>query len=230
MFTRGTIATLELGRVDLSLVDGDAITVTMGDIGRIESDNTSANEEQLDIAVRNASDTELTSTTITNETVTNDGLEQISFANTGTGETELDETALSGGTLAEDDQITVTLYNNSTTATADYEVATVTITTDGSSTDTDSAPFPNTASALTANEFAVVPTDGAGFETEPVLSENDDYTIVANPDAGAFQDGNTAFGQGDDATIDIVSPAGATTRIELSAPDLFSEVGEAVLL
>ena len=229
VFTDGTITALELGPVDSGLGDGDSFNVTMGDIDRIDNVNTSASEQQLEITVSNASGSELTSTTITNETVTNDGLEQISFANTGTGETELDETALSGGTLAEDDQITVTLYNNSTTATADYEVATVTITTDGSSTDTDSAPFPNTASALTANEFAVVPTNGGSFESEPVLSENDDYTLVANPDAGAFEDG-TAFGQGDDATIDIVSPAGATTRIELNAPDLFSEVGEAVLL
>jgi hypothetical protein len=70
------------------------------------------------------------------------------------------------------------LYNNSTTATADYEVATVTITTDGSSTDTDSAPFPNTASALTANEFAIVPTNGGSFESEPVLSEDGEAVLL----------------------------------------------------
>ena len=229
VFSDGTITALELGPVDSGLGNGDSFNVTMGDIDRVDGINTSASEQQLEITVSNASDTELTTTTITNDTVTSDGLQQITFADGGTAETDLDGTALDGG-LAEDDQITVTLYNNSTTATDEYEVATVTITTDGSSTDADSAPFPNTASALTANEFAVVPTDGTGFETEPVLSENDDYTIVANPDAGAFQDGNAAFGQGDDATVDIVSPAGATTRIELSAPDLFSEVGEAVLL
>ena len=227
VFTDGTITALELGPVGNDLSTGDSFNVTMGDIDRVDGINTSADEQQLEINVTNSSGSVRDSTTITGDNVTSNGLQEVTFNNSGNADDELNESILS---LAEDDQITVTLYNNSTTATDEYEVATVTITTDGSSTDADSAPFPNTASALTANEFAVVPTDGTGFETEPVLSENDDYTIVANPDAGAFQDGNAAFGQGDDATVDIVSPAGATTRIELSAPDLFSEVGEAVLL
>jgi hypothetical protein len=60
-------------------------------------------------------------------------------------------------------------------------------------------------------------------------STEHDYTILINPAAGAFDDG-TAFNQGQEATLDIVSPAGATTQVELRAPDLFSNNGEAVRL
>jgi flagellin FlaB len=62
-----------------------------------------------------------------------------------------------------------------------------------------------------------------------VLDDENDYTILINPDAGAFEDGSP-FGEGQSATLDIVSPAGATTSVELRAPDLFNKDGEAVRL
>jgi flagellin FlaB len=82
-------------------------------------------------------------------------------------------------------------------------------------------------SDLGPNQFAVG-SDGS-FESSPVLSDEDDYTILINPAEGAFDDGD-AFSQGQQATLDIVSPAGATTQVELRAPDLFSTNGEAVRL
>ncbi|WP_321169502.1 archaellin/type IV pilin N-terminal domain-containing protein [Halorubrum ezzemoulense] len=80
---------------------------------------------------------------------------------------------------------------------------------------------------LNPGEFAVG-SDGA-FRSDPVLDDQNQYTILLNPSSGAFAD-EEAFGESDDATLDLVSPAGATTQIELTAPDLFSEQGEAVRL
>ena len=84
-----------------------------------------------------------------------------------------------------------------------------------------------TIGELGANEFAVG--SNGNFESSPVLDEENDYTILINPDAGAFAD-PSPFGEGQSATLDIVSPAGATTSVELRAPDLFNENGEAVRL
>jgi len=67
----------------------------------------------------------------------------------------------------------------------------------------------------------------------PVRGNQDQYTVVLNPTVGALentQNTNNAFGQSDSATLDLVSPAGATTQVELRAPDLFNEDGEAVRL
>ncbi|MDB2281180.1 hypothetical protein PM030_04765 [Halorubrum ezzemoulense] len=80
---------------------------------------------------------------------------------------------------------------------------------------------------LNPGEFAVG-SDGA-FLADPVLDDQNQYTILLNPSSGAFAD-EEAFGESDDATLDLVSPAGATTQVELTAPDLFSETGEAVRL
>ena len=80
---------------------------------------------------------------------------------------------------------------------------------------------------LNPGEFAVG-SDG-NFRQDPVLNDQNQYTILLNPSSGAFAD-EEAFGESDDATLDLVSPAGATTQIELTAPDLFSEDGEAVRL
>nr|WP_303653002.1 archaellin/type IV pilin N-terminal domain-containing protein [Halorubrum rubrum] len=82
-------------------------------------------------------------------------------------------------------------------------------------------------SELGPNEFAVG-SDG-DFYDSAVLDEEKDFTILINPDSGAFDDSG-AFGEGQQATLDIVSPAGATTQVELRAPDLFNEDGEAVRL
>ena len=85
----------------------------------------------------------------------------------------------------------------------------------------------NNIEDLGPNEFAVG-SDG-NFEQDPVLDDKGQYTILLNPSSGAFSD-ESAFGEGEEATLDIVSPAGATTQVELTAPDLFSEDGEAVRL
>jgi len=228
VFTDGTLTALDIGPVDNTSVGPNGeFDVTIGNIDRLESIDTTADEQQLVVTVN---DTEggapRDTATITNGSVVNDGAQTI---NVSQGTSDGDKLNLSTGGLEADDEIVVQLYNNSTSTDAQYLVAEVSIVANNTETNTTEVAFATTASDLTANEFAVVPTDGGSFESEPVLSENDDYTLVANPDAGAFEDG-TAFGQGDDATIDIVSPAGATTRIELNAPDLFSEVGEAVLL
>jgi flagellin FlaB len=84
---------------------------------------------------------------------------------------------------------------------------------------------------LTATEFAVQ-SDGS-FQENPVLGNQDQFTIVLNPGVGALEqtnNPNNAFGQGDSATLDIVSPSSATTQVELNAPDLFSSNNEAVRL
>jgi flagellin FlaB len=82
------------------------------------------------------------------------------------------------------------------------------------------------------NEFAV--RDGSTFQENPVLdSGTQQYQIILNPAAGALenaQNTNNKFGQGDTATLDIVSPSSATTQVELSAPDLFNSNNEAVRL
>jgi flagellin FlaB len=65
-----------------------------------------------------------------------------------------------------------------------------------------------------------------------VLNEDSQFTIVLNPETSPFGtgDGASAFGQGDTSSLEIVSPASATTAIELNAPDLFEADGEAVRL
>jgi flagellin-like protein len=85
----------------------------------------------------------------------------------------------------------------------------------------------NSVSGLGAGEFAVR-ADGA-LQTSAVLSSESQFQILVNPTVGAFNDG-TAFQEGQQATLDIVSPAGATTQVELRAPDLFNSENEAVRL
>ncbi|OYR56406.1 hypothetical protein DJ73_00120 [Halorubrum sp. Ea1] len=86
-------------------------------------------------------------------------------------------------------------------------------------------------SDIGASQFAV--RDDGSFMENPVLNSGTQYQIVLNPAVGALKNTdntNDKFGQADSATLDIVSPAGATTSAELSAPDLFNENGEAVRL
>ena len=103
------------------------------------------------------------------------------------------------------------------------------------------------ATTVAEGEFLVVNENNEiQSETEAVLDADNDFSIVINPLADPFGEsddvsqlitdtedntGDTdAFGQGGDATLDIVSPASATTQVELNAPDLFGEEGEAVRL
>jgi len=227
VFTDGTLTALEIGPVDNSTVGSDGeFDVTIGNIDRFDAIDTTANEQQLVVTVNETAGGTTTrdTATITNTSVVNDGAQTI---NVSSGTPDSDKLNLSTKGLEADDEITVELYNNSTSTNAQYLVATVTIVADNSQSDSADATFASTVSDLNANEFAVGSANN--FESSPVLSQDNDYTILINPDAGAFSDGS-AFGEGQEATIDIVSPAGATTRVELRSPDLFGSGGEAVLL
>ncbi len=145
----------------------------------------------------------------------------IDSVSVNSGEDNVIETIdLTGVDFADGDQIKVELNEGST----------LPGTTVGSavSTEADASLGFSQVSNLNPGEFAVG-SDG-GFLADPVLDDQNQYTILLNPSSGAFADGSVAFGEGDDATLDIVSPAGATTQVELTAPDLFSEEGEAVRL
>ena len=70
-------------------------------------------------------------------------------------------------------------------------------------------------------------------ESDAVLNDEDRFTVVFNPETQPFGTGNGTggfFGEGDQSSLDIVSPSGATTSVDLRAPDLFNEDGEAVRL
>ncbi|TKX47301.1 flagellin [Halorubrum sp. SD690R] len=120
--------------------------------------------------------------------------------------------------------------------------------------------FTSNATHLNQTKFAVKNGTGAWVSGDSaVLNGEEDYTIVINPGAEPFgdlvaenssdggvyyndgagssgfnyahlDDGYDSFGQSDTSSLEIVSPSSATTSIELTAPDLFSEEGEAVRL
>ena len=85
---------------------------------------------------------------------------------------------------------------------------------------------------LTNSQFAVEKDGSRALADDAVLEESSQFTIVLNPEASPFGQGTaaTAFGEGDTSSLEIVSPASATTAIELNAPDLFKADGEAVRL
>ncbi|AXR78765.1 archaellin/type IV pilin N-terminal domain-containing protein [Natrarchaeobaculum sulfurireducens] len=82
--------------------------------------------------------------------------------------------------------------------------------------------------------FAAMDNSGDFIEPDDAVldSDNGDYTLVFNPETDPFgdEDNSEVFGEGDEAALDIVSPASATTQVELRAPDLFNDDGEAVRL
>ena len=91
----------------------------------------------------------------------------------------------------------------------------------------------NSATDLNSGTFAVIDTDGAQVtQANAVLGEGDDYILLLNPQDSPFGTGTgtDAFGESNDAQLEIVSPASATTNVELTAPDLFSTDNEAVRL
>ncbi|TKX75431.1 flagellin [Halorubrum sp. GN11_10-6_MGM] len=114
----------------------------------------------------------------------------------------------------------------------------------------------NNASQLNASTFAVQNSTNAWVTGDnAVLNGEEDYTIVVNPGAQPFgellaenstdgvyngstdtynyahlEDNVDGFGQSDSSSLEIVSPASATTAVELNSPDLYSEDGEAVRL
>ncbi|GAB3670856.1 archaellin/type IV pilin N-terminal domain-containing protein [Halopiger thermotolerans] len=87
-------------------------------------------------------------------------------------------------------------------------------------------------SKLQSGEFAVLDEDGTFMSSDQAVltEENDDFTLVMNPDTSPFGDGDATFGEGDESSLSIVSPSGATTEVELRAPDLFTDRGGAVQL
>ncbi|MEZ3162397.1 archaellin/type IV pilin N-terminal domain-containing protein [Halorubrum sp. RMP-47] len=110
----------------------------------------------------------------------------------------------------------------------------------------------NYATRIDKGEFAVLKDGTLQDGSQAVISEDEQYTIVVNPaaepfgdldgtdtssgvyDGGSYTfahgDDNAVFGQSDESSVEIVSPAGATTSVELRAPDLFNTDGEAVRL
>lgn len=182
----------------------------------VNHDNIENNDDPITVSVTLDGTTETFDTdgTTQGETLT------VSADSTG-GDINLD----AGGTFTSGDQIDISLNN----AEMDELSATEEVD-DGESTQlttTETVDQTQEISNLDGNEFAVDDPDG-DFESSPVLNSENQYTILINPSAGAFNDGT--FSEGDTATVDIVSPAGATTTVELRAPDLFSEEGEAVQL
>ena len=65
---------------------------------------------------------------------------------------------------------------------------------------------------------------------EAVINDDNQFTIVFNPETSPFGESDDAFGESDESSLDIVSPSGATTSVELRAPDLFTDDNEAVRL
>ncbi|RQG86753.1 flagellin [Natrarchaeobius halalkaliphilus] len=92
------------------------------------------------------------------------------------------------------------------------------------------------ANATELNEtFAVINESNQYVDSDSAVlgDENNEFTIILNPEATPFGDSDdpaVTFGQGDESSLAIVSPSGATTEVELRAPDLFTDEGEAVRL
>ena len=87
------------------------------------------------------------------------------------------------------------------------------------------------ASEIPEGAFAVQNSSGVFVSgSDAVLNDDERFTVVFNPEIEPFGDGTDAFGESDQSSLDIVSPSGATTSVELRAPDLFNEDGEAVRL
>ncbi|SNR51643.1 flagellin N-terminal-like domain-containing protein [Halorubrum ezzemoulense] len=174
-----------------------------------------------------------TTTTATADDITSGSVTITAIDGTASGNTEIDA---SGGTTAgefDSEDIDIELTDGSNT------IGTVTTLTVGSGSGIEISPtsdlkatavLSNKVTDLGSNEFAVG-SDG-NFRSSAVLNEGKDYTILINPEVGALRDtdDSEAFGESDSATLDIVSPSGATTSVELRAPDLFNKNGEAVRL
>jgi len=87
----------------------------------------------------------------------------------------------------------------------------------------------DTATDIESDRFGVRNSTGS-FVDDAVINGDEQYTIVLNPQDTPFGTAAEPFGESDESSIDIVSPSSATTSVELNAPDLFSNDGEAVRL
>ncbi|WP_049983854.1 archaellin/type IV pilin N-terminal domain-containing protein [Halorubrum sp. BV1] len=86
----------------------------------------------------------------------------------------------------------------------------------------------NSGGSAGADEFGI---EGVSDSSNAVLnSENDEFTLILDPTTDPFGSGSSTFGEGDEATLDIVSPASAVTTVELNSPDLYNTDNEAVRL
>ncbi|GAA0514824.1 flagellin [Halorubrum aquaticum] len=168
------------------------------------------------------------STVTTEQTGDDSGNTDFNIVDQSTADSASTDLAAPTSEIVNPDEITVTIYD--TSGAEDEEIGTVTQTVgaqDGPAELTGTVDDAATVQNLDGDEFAIDDPDG-DFESSPVLNSENQYTILINPSAGAFNEGT--FGEGNTATLDIVSPAGATTTVELRAPDLFSEGGAAVQL
>ena len=98
--------------------------------------------------------------------------------------------------------------------------------------DDSSTPITN-VSDIPEGGFAVQNSSGEFVSnSDAVMSDKQgQFTIILDTSNDPFVDNNDiVFGEGDSSSIDIISPSGATTRTELTAPLLFQNDGEAVRL
>ena len=88
------------------------------------------------------------------------------------------------------------------------------------------------ANDINSGTFAVQDASGNYVSADSaVLNSSNSFTLVFNTNNEPFGDGgDIIFGETDSSSLDIVSPSGATTSVELTAPDLFSNEGAAVRL
>ena len=107
----------------------------------------------------------------------------------------------------------------------------------GQSTLTFDDSVPDNPSQISADTFAVQNASGGFISSDSaVLNSSNSFTLVFNTNNEPLGDGEDAgtggviFGESESSSLDIVSPSGATTSVELTAPDLFSKEGEAVRL
>ena len=89
------------------------------------------------------------------------------------------------------------------------------------------------ATEIQDGNFGVQDSTGSFVSAEnAVLNSDNRFTLMFNPENDPFgsTSGTAIFGESDSSSLDIVSPSGATTSVELRAPDLFTSSGEAVRL
>ncbi|ELZ49059.1 flagellin domain-containing protein [Halorubrum distributum JCM 9100] len=85
--------------------------------------------------------------------------------------------------------------------------------------------------STTAGSFNIDDSEITSQDSAVLNDANEETTIVLDPASAPFGDGaGTVFGEGDKATLDIISPASAVTQVELRSPDLYNNDNEAVRL
>ena len=91
---------------------------------------------------------------------------------------------------------------------------------------------PTAPNEISADTFAVQNASGGFISSDSaVLNSSNSFTLVFNTENEPLGNGSGVFfGESESSSLDIVSPSGATTSVELTAPDLFSKKGEAVRL